>query len=156
MKSIEGLRFKFVCHYNFNFRANCQLPIVYRLIRAISYSQIARSNIKEIERPNRLAFNSNETILYVSNTSQVNYIQGHHYIRTYDLVGDKQVTNSCVFAVIEPGQPDGIKVDSQDNVFTFSVDSVQIYSARAIAKEKFTSPKSLLISLLGVERGNVY
>lgn len=84
--------------------------------------------IKEMERPNGLAFNSNETILYVSDTSQVNYIQGHHYIRAYDLIDKKQVANSRVFAIIEPGQPDGIKVDSQDNVFTSSADSVQVYS----------------------------
>ena len=85
--------------------------------------------IKEMERPNGLAFNPDESILYVFDTSQVNYIQGHHYIRAYDLVGDRSVTNSRVFAVIEPGQPDGIKVDRQGNVFTSSADSVQIYSS---------------------------
>ena len=84
--------------------------------------------IKEMERPNGLAFNRDETILYVSDTSQVDYIQGHHYIRAYNVVGEKQVANSRIFAVIEPGQPDGIKVDSQDNVFASSADSVQVYS----------------------------
>lgn len=84
--------------------------------------------IKEMERPNGLAFNRDESILYVSDTSQVDYIQGHHYIRAYDLIGNRQVSNSRVFAVIEPGQPDGIRVDKQDNIFTSSADSVQIYS----------------------------
>lgn len=85
--------------------------------------------VKEMERPNGLAFNRDETILYVSDTSQVNYVQGHHYIRAYDVVDKKQVANSRVFATIEPGQPDGFKVDSQDNIFTSSADSVQIYSS---------------------------
>ena len=84
--------------------------------------------IKEMERPNGLAFSPDERILYVSDTSQVNYIQGHHYIRAYDLVGQAKVINSRVFAVIEPGQPDGFRVDKQGNIFTSSADSVQIYA----------------------------
>ncbi|MEM1251902.1 MAG: SMP-30/gluconolactonase/LRE family protein [Cyanobacteria bacterium P01_H01_bin.21] len=83
--------------------------------------------IREMERPNGLAFSPDEKILYVSDTSQVNYAQGHHYIRAYDMV-DNQASNSRVFAVIEPGQPDGIKVDGGGNIFTSSADSVQIYS----------------------------
>lgn len=97
--------------------------------------------IKEMERPNGLAFNTNETILYVSDTSQVNYIQGHHYIRAYDLINRKQVGNSRVFAIIEPGQPDGIKVDSQDNVFTSSADSVQVYSSEGNLLGKIYVPE---------------
>lgn len=85
--------------------------------------------IKEMERPNGLAFSPDEKILYVSDTSRVNYAQGHHYIRAYDLVDEKEVANSRVFAVIEPGQPDGFKVDQQGNIFTSSADSVQIYDS---------------------------
>ena len=95
--------------------------------------------IKEMERPNGLAFNPDETILYVSDTSQVDYVQGHHYIRAYDLVGVGRVTNGRVFAVVEPGQPDGIKVDRQGNVFTSSADSVQIYSADGTRLGKISS-----------------
>ena len=84
--------------------------------------------IKEMERPNGLAFSPDETVLYVSDTSQVDYVQGHHNIRAYDLVGDRRVANSRVFVEIEPGQPDGFKVDKQGNIFTSSADSVQIYS----------------------------
>ena len=97
--------------------------------------------IKEMERPNGLAFNPDESILYVSDTSQVNYVQGHHYIRAYDLVNEKQVTNSRVFAIIEPGQPDGIKVDRQGNVFTSSADSVQIYSPQGDRLGKIFVPE---------------
>lgn len=94
-----------------------------------------------MERPNGLAFNSNETILYVSDTSQVDYIQGHHYIRAYDLVNQKQVTNSRVFATVEPGQPDGIKVDPQGNVFASSADSVQVYAADGTRLGKIFVPE---------------
>lgn len=42
--------------------------------------------IKEMERPNGLAFSPDESILYVCDTSQVDYAQGHRNIRAYDLV----------------------------------------------------------------------
>ncbi|MEO1339770.1 MAG: SMP-30/gluconolactonase/LRE family protein [Cyanobacteria bacterium J06635_13] len=97
--------------------------------------------IKEMERPNGLAFNPDETVLYVSDTSQVDYVQGHHNIRAYDVVGNKQVANSRVFIEIEPGQPDGLKVDSQGNIFTSSADSVQIYSPQGDRLGKIFVPE---------------
>lgn len=97
--------------------------------------------ITEMERPNGLAFSPDEKILYVSDTSQVNYSQGHHYIRAYDLVADNQVANSRVFAIIEPGQPDGLKVDSQGNIFTTSADSVQVYAADGTRLGKIFVPE---------------
>ena len=97
--------------------------------------------IKEMERPNGLAFSPDESILYVSDTSQVNYIQGHHYIRAYDVVNQKQVINGRVFAIVEPGQPDGIKVDRRGNIFTSSADSVQVYSPEGACLGKFLIPE---------------
>ena len=97
--------------------------------------------IKEMERPNGLAFNKNESILYVSDTSQVDYPQGHHYIRAYDVSNGKQLVNSRVFAQIEPGQPDGLKVDEQDNIFTSSADSVQIYASDGTCLGKIFVPE---------------
>ena len=97
--------------------------------------------IKEMERPNGLAFSPDETVLYVSDTSQVDYVQGHHNIRAYDLVDRQQVTNSRVFVEIEPGQPDGLKVDKQGNIFTSSADSVQIYSPQGDRLGKIFVPE---------------
>ncbi|MEO1510028.1 MAG: SMP-30/gluconolactonase/LRE family protein [Cyanobacteria bacterium J06633_23] len=96
--------------------------------------------IKEMERPNGLAFSPDEKILYVSDTSQVNYPQGHHYIRAYDIC-KKQASNGRVFAVIEPGQPDGLKVDTAGNVFASSQDSVQIYSPDGTRLGKILLPE---------------
>lgn len=97
--------------------------------------------IKEMERPNGIAFSPDESILYVSDTSQVDYVQGHHYIRAYDLANQKQVTNGRVFAVIEPGQPDGLKVARNGNIFTSSADSVQVYAPEGIRLGKIFVPE---------------
>lgn len=97
--------------------------------------------ITEMERPNGLAFSPDEQILYVSDTSQVNYPQGHHYIRAYDLVSEKQVTNSRVFAVVSPGQADGFRVSQRGNIFTSSADSVQIYASDGTLLGKILVPE---------------
>ena len=93
-----------------------------------------------MERPNGIAFSPDESILYVSDTSQVNYSQGHHYIRAYTVSG-RQVKNGRVFAVIEPGQPDGLKVDERGNIFTSSADSVQIYAPDGTRLGKILVPE---------------
>ena len=97
--------------------------------------------IQEMERPNGIAFSPDETILYVTDTSQVDYPQGHHTIRAYDVVNGKYVENSRVFAIIEPGQPDGLSVDGSGNVFTSSADSVQVYAPDGIRLGKIRVPE---------------
>jgi gluconolactonase len=84
--------------------------------------------ITDMERPNGLAFSPDETFLYVSDTSEFDYPQGHHYIRAYDIREGRYAENGRVFAIVEPGQPDGFRVDEQGNIFTSSKDSVQVYT----------------------------
>ncbi|MGF1514598.1 MAG: SMP-30/gluconolactonase/LRE family protein [Elainellaceae cyanobacterium] len=101
--------------------------------------------VAEMERPNGLAFSPDERILYVSDTSQVDYPQGHHTIRAYDIVdspmGQVEAANSRVFAVIGPGQPDGLTVDRHGNVFTSSADSVQVYAPDGTRLGKILVPE---------------
>ena len=110
--------------------------------------------IREMERPNGLAFSVDESILYVSDTSQVDYPQGHHYIRAYDIVNGNQVANSRVFATIEPGQPDGFKVDKQGNVFTSSADSVQVYAPDGTRLGKIFVPEVCANLTFGGQKGD--
>ncbi len=109
--------------------------------------------IKEMERPNGLAFSPDEKTLYVSDTSQVNYSQGHHYVRAYDLIGETQVTNGRVFAVIEPGQPDGFKVDLQGNLFISSADSIQVFAPDGTCLGKLLVPEVCSNLAFGGQKG---
>lgn len=84
--------------------------------------------IKEMERPNGLAFSPDESILYVSDTAAVINEQQPHHILKYQMIDHKTPVNGKVFAVVSPGEPDGFCLDHQGNIFTSSKDSVQIYS----------------------------
>jgi gluconolactonase len=83
--------------------------------------------VTDMWHPNGLAFSPDERILYVSDTSVLWHADGHHHIRAYDVV-DGTCRNGRVFAVIEPGVPDGFRVDALGRVWTSSGDGVQVYS----------------------------
>ena len=86
--------------------------------------------ILDVEEPNGLAFSPDESLLYVSDTSQGlgrDSDDGHH-IRVYEVFGGRRVKNGRVFAAVEPGVSDGFRLDTAGNVWTSSGDSVQIYA----------------------------
>ena len=97
--------------------------------------------VKEMERPNGIAFSPDEKTLYVSDSSQVNYPQGHHYVRAYDITSHGQAANGRVFVTIEPGQPDGLKTDGAGNLFVTSADSVQVFDPVGIRLGKILVPE---------------
>jgi gluconolactonase len=88
--------------------------------------------VTDMIHPNGLAFNSSESILYVSDTSAcVLDDAGCHHVRAYDIsnVGSSvHVTNGRVFAEIEPGLPDGFRLDELDNLYVSSLDAIQVFA----------------------------
>ena len=82
-----------------------------------------------IEEPNGLAFSPDESALYASDTSAATRTDGsgNHHIVAFDVIGDQELANPRVFAVVEPGLPDGFRVDVQGFLYTSSEDSVQVY-----------------------------
>lgn len=97
--------------------------------------------VTDMVRPNGLAFSPDESLLYVSDTAAFNIPGGPHHIRVYEVVGGRHVTNGRVFCVIEPGQPDGLRVDEHGNVFTSSQDSVQVYAPDGTQLGKILVPE---------------
>jgi gluconolactonase len=86
--------------------------------------------VLDVEEPNGLAFSPDESLLYVSDTSAAlgrDSRDGHH-IRVYEVFGDRRVKNGRVFAAIEPGLADGLRVDVAGNVWTSAGDGVHVYA----------------------------
>ena len=97
--------------------------------------------VTDMVRPNGLAFSPDESLLYVSDTAAFNIPEGPHHIRVYEVVDNRYVKNGRVFCVIDPGQPDGFRVDEHGNVFTSSQDSVQIYAPDGTQLGKILLPE---------------
>ncbi|MBD2510786.1 SMP-30/gluconolactonase/LRE family protein [Nostoc muscorum FACHB-395] len=110
--------------------------------------------VTDMVRPNGLAFSPDESMLYVSDTAAFNIPGGPHHIRVYEVVDNRYVKNGRVFAVIEPGQPDGLRVDEHGNVFTSSQDSVQIYAPDGTRLGKIFVPETSANLTFGGKEGD--
>lgn len=85
------------------------------------------AKITDMIRPNGLALSPDARTLYVTDTSRSHDPEGHHHIRAYPLAGDT-VGAGRSFAVVDPGLPDGIRVDEYGNVWSSSGGGVQVYA----------------------------
>jgi gluconolactonase len=83
--------------------------------------------VKDLTRPNGIAFSPDEKTLYVSVSDEKKKV----WMR-YDVKPDGTPVNGKVFADVtaekEPGLPDGMKVDSQGNVYGTGPGGVWIFS----------------------------
>jgi gluconolactonase len=103
--------------------------------------------ITDMVHPNGLAFSPDESVLYVSDTA------APHHIRAFDLIDGSPVA-AGVFAVIEPGAPDGFRVDERGCVWTSSADSVQVYSSEGERLETIPVPEVVANLEFGGPDGN--
>ncbi|AFZ35056.1 Gluconolactonase [Stanieria cyanosphaera PCC 7437] len=94
--------------------------------------------VDDFTRPNGIALSPDQTKLYV-NDSEV----GH--IRVFDLQSDGSLTNGRVFAQLkdpnQEGVPDGMKVDTQGNVYSTGPGGVWIFSSEGELLEVISVPE---------------
>ena len=82
----------------------------------------------DLGEPNGLAFAPDGRTLYVSDTSRTHGGDGHT-IYAFPVGDDHALGEPHVFADVEPGVPDGFRVDSRGWVWTSSEAGVQVFSA---------------------------
>jgi gluconolactonase len=83
-------------------------------------------------KPNGLAFSPDESILYINDSAAIQgpgtyYVNLPHHIRAFDVLDGRHLANDRLFAVVTPGIPDGLKVDSEGRVYSSSASGVQVY-----------------------------
>src|SRR5262249_23992761 len=66
----------------------------------------------DFDKPNGLAFSPDEKVLYIADTGLSHDPDGPHHIRAFDVSGGTKLRNGRVFADINPGAADGLRVDS--------------------------------------------
>jgi gluconolactonase len=80
-----------------------------------------------LTHPNGLAFSPDESRLLVSDTSGGAIDGGTHHLWSFDVVSGVAITNPTVFAVVEPGVPDGFRFDATGHVFSSAHDGIQVF-----------------------------
>ena len=109
-----------------------------------------------VEEPNGLAFSPDESVLYVSDTSAAlrDDGSGHHHIVAFDVLGGQDLASPRIFAVVEPGLADGLRVDVHGFVYTSSADSVQVYHPDGTRIGHIPVPEKVGNLCFGGESGN--
>jgi gluconolactonase len=122
---------------------------VFRLDPASGELRVATS---DLVKPNGLAFSPDEKILYIADSGASHDPNGPHQIVAYDVAAGNRLCNHRVFAVIEPGIPDGLRVDVDGNVWTSAADGVhciapdgeligKVFIPETVANLTFGGPK---------------
>ncbi|MEE1649883.1 SMP-30/gluconolactonase/LRE family protein [Brachybacterium sp. J144] len=94
-----------------------------------------RPVVIDVEAPNGLALSPDESLLYVADSSlspadeelSAGRPRGHA-IHVYDVVDGRHAKNGRVLVEIEPGLPDGIRVDVEGRIWSSSGSGVQVFS----------------------------
>ena len=105
-------------------------------------------------KPNGLAFSEDEQILYVADSGRSHDPDGPHHIRAMDVSNSNTLSNSRVFCEIEPGIPDGFRVDISGNVWTSCQDGVLCFDKNGEALGKIKIPQMVANLTFGGVRKN--
>ena len=92
-------------------------------------------------KPNGLAFSPDERRLYVTDTSASHAPDGHHHLRCFDVGPGNTLADGRVFAVVEPGLPDGFRVDAQGWLYVSAEDGIQVYDPAGSLLGKILVPE---------------
>ena len=93
--------------------------------------------IDDFSRPNGLCFSPDESLLYVADSDTE-----IHHIRRYRVRPDNTVEGGEVFATIDPGLPDGMRVDEAGRLFSTSAEGVHILSTEGKLLGKIRTPET--------------
>jgi gluconolactonase len=106
-------------------------------------------------KPNGLAFSPDESILYVADSGLSHDPDGPHHIRAYEVAADgKSVSNSHVLTKVEPGLPDGFRIDVEGNIWTSARDGVHCYAPDGKLLGKIRIPETVSNLTFGGHRRN--
>ena len=112
-----------------------------RLYRVHPATGQVDSMCEEFDKPNGLAFSPDETVLYVGDSGRTHGEFRNHHVMTFDVVeGGGGIENPAILAVVDPGVPDGMRVDTDGNLYVSAGDGVQVFSSGGDLLGKIHTP----------------
>jgi gluconolactonase len=94
----------------------------------------------DFDKPNGLALSPAEDLLYVADSGGSHTEGGPHHVRRFRVSGGK-LSGGDLFAVIDPGVPDGLRVDEFGNLWISCGDGVLVYAPDGIVLGKILIPE---------------
>lgn len=120
------------------FRGEQELPCyLYRVDPATGDMQVM---VSDANCPNGLAFSPDESRLFVADTGRVHHTDPTH-IRVFSVGDDNSLSGGEVFHVIDPGVADGIRFDTDGNLWSSAGDGVHCISPQGQLLGKILLPE---------------
>lgn len=104
--------------------------------------------------PNGLAFSADESTLYVADSSRSHYEDGHSHVLAFDVGKDWTLGAPRVFATIEHGVPDGLRLDEHGNVWISSGRGIEIFASDGTPLGTLFVPEAVANLTFGGPRNN--
>lgn len=124
---------------------------VYRVDPA---SGAVRRVADDFVQPNGLAFSPDGRRLYVADSGRTHDPAAPHHVREFRLREDGGLAGGEVLLEIEPGIPDGLRVDELGNLWVSAGDGVQCFSAKGELLGKILVPETVANLTFGGPRRN--
>ncbi len=105
-------------------------------------------------KPNGLAFSPDERTLYVADSAASHDPAAPHHVRAVELIDGVRLGRSRVLADIEPGVPDGLRVDLQGHVWISAADGVHCYAPDGTRLGRIRVPETVANLTFGGARRN--
>lgn len=94
------------------------------------------------DMPNGLAFSGDEALLYVADSGRSHGEDRPHNIRVYTVEEDGSLSGGDILVEVEPGYPDGIRLDVDGNLWVGVNDGVHCYGASGKLLGKIRTPET--------------
>ncbi|KXF75154.1 gluconolactonase [Paramesorhizobium deserti] len=112
------------------------------------------SVVDDFVQPNGLAFSPDESKLYIADSGGSNDEALPRHIRVFDVEDGKRLINGRLFCTIGKGVPDGMRVDTEGNVWTSAGDGVQCFAPDGTLLGKILVPQVVANVTFGGPRRN--
>lgn len=109
---------------------------------------------RDFVQPNGLAFSPDGNTLYVADSARSHDPDAPHHIRALEVIEGRRLGASKVFAQIEPGIPDGLRIDVLGNVWTSAGDGIQCFAPDGTLLGKIRLPEKVANLTFGGPRRN--
>lgn len=92
-------------------------------------------------QPNGLAFSPDESLLFIADSAFSCDEAAPHHIRVFTVTDAGKLTAGRVFAEVSPGIPDGLRLDTDGNVWTSAADGIHCFSPEGTLLGKIKVPQ---------------
>lgn len=110
--------------------------------------------VDDFVQPNGLCFSPDESRLYIADSGGSHDENGPRHIRVFDVVDGRRLADGRIFHEVDNGVPDGMRVDSEGNLWTSAGDGVHCVSPEGRLLGKILVPQIVANLTFGGPRRN--